>query len=97
MTQIYLFIVMILGVASVNAQVINFPDANFKAALLAADTNNEDASNGSGQNLRIDTNNNNGEIELSGALAVLELQLVNKGISDLTGIAFFTNLRGLKC
>jgi len=57
---------------------INFPDANFKAALLA-------------HNPTIDTNGN-GEISIAEAEVVEYLNLREKGISDLTGIEHFVNL-----
>ncbi|WP_299161528.1 hypothetical protein [uncultured Tenacibaculum sp.] len=62
---------------------INFPDPNFKNALLT-------------HSPAIDTNGNS-QIEISEALAVVRLELDNKNISNLEGIEYFTNLEILKC
>ncbi|MCS3529725.1 T9SS type A sorting domain-containing protein [Chryseobacterium sp. JUb7] len=95
MKKIY-FIISMMIFAVFQAQIINIPDANFKAKLLAADTTNGIASTSSGNfNIKIDTNNN-GEIEVSEALQVGTLRLYGGGISDLTGIAAFTNLGSLE-
>ncbi|MBP2615653.1 T9SS type A sorting domain-containing protein [Chryseobacterium jejuense] len=91
MKKLYLIIfVMIFTVF--RAQIVNIPDPNFKAKLLAADVTNSIASTDSGNlNMKIDVNNN-GEIEVSEALAVGRLRLYGGDISDLTGIAAFANL-----
>jgi len=95
MKKIY-FIVSLMIFAVFQSQIINIPDANFKAKLLAADTTNGIASTSSGNfNIKIDTNNN-GEIEVSEALQVGTLRLYGGGIADLTGIAGFTNLGALE-
>jgi Leucine-rich repeat (LRR) protein len=99
-----LLTVFILG-CSANAQIINFPDANFKAKLLSATASNGVAKNVAGFSIKVDFNNN-GQIEQSEALLVYQLNFRENGgavpfkmadtrISDLTGIAFFTNLRNL--
>lgn len=78
-----------------NAQIVNIPDANFKATLLAADVTNSIASTSSGNfNIKIDTNNN-GEIEVSEAQQVGKLRLYGGGLSNLTGIESFSNLESL--
>lgn len=82
--------------SGVNAQIINFPDANFKAKLLAASPSNTIAENSSSVNIKIDANNNN-EIEVSEALLVRKLVISNSNISDLTGINSFSSLRILWC
>lgn len=64
-----------------NAQIVNIPNANFKAKLIA---------------LGKDTNAD-GQIQLTEALAVTSLDLVFSSISDLTGIEAFTNLQFLRC
>lgn len=65
------------------SQIINFPDANFKAKLL-------EQSFGGFAFLDI---NNDDEIEVSEALNwTYSLELGNANISDLTGIEFFTNV-----
>ena len=79
-----------------HAQIINFPDANFKAKLLQANTTNGIALNMSEQPVAIDANNN-GEIEVSEAQTIKALIVDNSGISTLDGISNFTNLKWLRC
>ena len=68
---------------NVNAQIVNIPDANFKAALVA--------------NTLINTNQD-GEIQVSEATAYTGLiDVNNRIIHDLTGIEAFTNITGLNC
>ncbi len=98
-----LFIVSIVSY-TISAQIVNIPDANFKAKLLSATTTNEYAKDINGNSMVIDTNNN-GQIEQSEALMVYKLfditatappfKLASNPIADLTGIAAFTNLRYL--
>jgi len=91
-----------------NAQIVNIPDANFKAALLSASPSNHIAATNmpstigvvgsiiiSGYN-KIDTNND-GEIQVSEAQTILSLEINNKNISNLTGIEAFVNLVNLEC
>ena len=78
------------------SQTINFPDANFKAKLLAANTSNSTALNASLEPIIIDTNGN-GEIEVSEALLVHELTLNSSNIANLAGIENFANLFRLRC
>jgi uncharacterized repeat protein (TIGR01451 family) len=77
-------------------QVVNIPDANFKAKLLAASINNSIATDISGNSIKIDINND-GEIQNSEASAVTKLDVLSSFISDLTGIEAFTNLEFLVC
>ncbi|GEP50582.1 hypothetical protein FNO01nite_12540 [Flavobacterium noncentrifugens] len=84
------FLLMFFAMTT-NAQVINFPDANFKALLLQADVTNSIAKNRSNAYFKIDSNND-GEIQFAEALEVSELNSVNRNISDLTGILSFSNL-----
>lgn len=76
---------------------INIPDVNFKAKLVSASTSsfNVIARNASGNPIVIDINSN-GEIEESEALLVYSLSVRNSGIADLTGLAYFTNLKRLE-
>ncbi len=71
-----------LGTTLLSAQVVNIPDPNFKAALLA-DSN-------------INTNGD-GEIQLSEAEAATEVSVVGNNINDLTGIEAFVNITFLEC
>ncbi|TDX84395.1 T9SS type A sorting domain-containing protein [Epilithonimonas xixisoli] len=65
------------------AQIVNIPDANFKAYLVG--------------NPAINTNGDN-EIQVSEAIAFTgEIDCSNKGISLLLGIEYFTEITGLNC
>jgi uncharacterized repeat protein (TIGR01451 family) len=70
--------------STTQAQMVNIPDANFKAALLS-------------NYIVIDTNGD-GEIQVSEATAYhYSLDVSWKNISDLTGIEEFINLTSLDC
>jgi len=107
MKKLYFLFFLIIGFLG-NAQIINFPDANFKAKLLAASSLNytastEDINNTGGVTTytSIDTNND-GEIQVSEALAIKYLnvgpyQTSNSNITSLIGIEVFLNLQALNC
>lgn len=83
---------------SLLAQVIDFPDANFKNALI----NNNCATHLSwpisgGYYLYDVDSNNNGEIEISEAANIRFLRIDNYSIASLEGIQYFTNLEYLSC
>jgi hypothetical protein len=88
-TAKHLLILMLLFSGIASAQIVNIPDANFKARLIV---------------MGIDTNLD-GEIQQSEAAAVGDsfggadytMTLQNINISDLTGIEAFVNLRKLFC
>lgn len=85
-----------------NAQIINIPDSNFKARLLAANASNGNACIGSSMDncvLGVIDVNGNGEIEVSEAENVVILIVSNSGtgINDLTGIEYFVNLERFHC
>jgi hypothetical protein len=84
----------VFGIA--DAQIINIPDANFKAQLLLASTSNWIAINHSGNNIKIDANND-GEIQVNEAQQVGKLYVNNLNITDLTGIESFVSLTYLNC
>jgi len=72
-----------------NAQIIDIPDPVFKNVLvtaLCADLNNDGVYESD-----VDTNDNN-EIDLSEALAVIRLNVSSKLLTSLAGINNFTNL-----
>nr|WP_321227559.1 T9SS type A sorting domain-containing protein [uncultured Psychroserpens sp.] len=79
------------------AQIVNIPDANFKAKLLQADVTNTIAKDLSGNWFEIDANND-GEIQESEALQVSYLDLIpfnfdqTLQIADMQGIESFINL-----
>lgn len=89
-----LYFILVFSWIAAKSQIINFPDANFKAKLLTASVNNTVAKNSSGANIVID-NNNDGEIQISEALNVFKLDVSNANISDVTGVENFTNLTEL--
>jgi Leucine-rich repeat (LRR) protein len=91
-----LFYILILITGMTNAQIVNIPDANFKAALLSANIPNRIALNAANMPIVIDINND-GEIQQSEASSVVGLYVFNAGFSDLTGIQGFTNLKYLYC
>ncbi|WP_298903610.1 T9SS type A sorting domain-containing protein [uncultured Psychroserpens sp.] len=79
MKKIVLLLLLVTGFAK--AQIVNIPDANFKATLIAQG---------------VDTNTD-GDIQVSEALAQTIINVENSNISDLTGIEAFTNLLELNC
>ncbi len=93
MKKIYFLLLALCLFSSVNSQIINFPDANFKAKLL---TNNCASIDGIYGNYTDDVDtNNDGEIQKSEAIAVTGLKLDNASISNLSGIENFVNLLSL--
>lgn len=75
---------ILLTTLTVQAQIVNIPDANFKNALL-------------NHNPVIDLNGD-GQIQVSEAVAVTGNIIVsNKNIFDLTGIQAFINIQALYC
>jgi hypothetical protein len=98
MKKLYPFLIMkkillllLLFGASINAQIVSIPDANFKAALVNANLSNTTAFGPSGYAV-IDTNSD-GEIQVSEAQAIIGLQFQSMQITDFTGIEAFTNLQ----
>ena len=86
-----------------NAQIVNIPDANFKAKLLSANSSNQVAST---ETPNVDGNvntftsidtNSDGEIQVSEASVIKYLSLYNSSITNLDGISSFTNLESLIC
>lgn len=81
---------------SINAQIINFTDTNFKAKLLSANISNSVALDINGNQIVIDINSNY-EIEQSEALLVYSLDVSNSNIVSVQGLNYFTNLIQLYC
>lgn len=77
-----------------HAQIINFPDAKLKNALVSSPCVNTFGVNV--PYIDADTNND-GEIDMDEAKAVTELHIDFREISDLSGIENFTNLTFLDC
>lgn len=103
MKNIYFLLVIFLITCIGNAQIVNIPDANFKAKLLSANQFNQIAStNALASNntvishTKIDTNND-GQIQVDEALAIKWLDVSNSAIADLTGIESCTNIQVLNC
>ena len=71
-----------LGINLLSAQIVNIPDPNFKAALLADGNINT---------------NGDGEIQVSEAEAATEVSVVGNNINDMTGIEAFVNITFLEC
>ena len=101
MKKLLLLLLLFTGIA--NAQIVNIPDANFKAKLLAASPSNTIAStqtpNSDGQVSiynKIDTNND-GEIQVSEAITIKYLNVGLSSISSLEGINSFSNLQTFRC
>ncbi|WP_370519286.1 leucine-rich repeat domain-containing protein, partial [Flavobacterium sp. 9AF] len=102
MKKIYFLLLVLFGL-NVQAQIINFPDANFKAKLLSASSSNQIASTevpnvyGNVTTYTTIDTNNNGEIEESEAALITYLNVQQSNIADLTGINYFVNLLSLNC
>lgn len=91
MKKLVLFIVGVTFQLS-SAQIINFPDLNFKNALLELPINYD--SNGTIFPM-IDSNNDD-EITQAEAQLVQKLNLSYAELNDLTGLQFFTNLKSFE-
>lgn len=83
MKKLLILFVTVFGISFCDAQTVNIPDANFKTALLNYQPS-------------IDTNND-GQIQVSEALNVTELEINNTSIVSMTGIEAFVNLTNLDC
>jgi uncharacterized repeat protein (TIGR01451 family) len=106
MKKLYTFLVVILTTLCSTAQIVNIPDANFKAKLLAASSSNWVASS---QTPNVDGNvtsynkidtNNDGQIQVSEASAIKYLKIYDSSMNTLpiysvTGLESFTNLEYL--
>jgi len=85
-------LLLLLASFSVEAQIVNIPDANFKVKLLEASPDNQIANNQFGQYFKIDANDD-GEIQESEAVQVISLNVSNSNISSIEGIQSFINLK----
>jgi len=97
MRKFYFLLLTLFIFSSNNAQIVNIPDANFKAMLVQADETYSVAKDINLQPVKIDTNNDS-EIQLSEALNIYELNIYSgpsSGIADLTGLDSFTNITAL--
>jgi len=96
MIKNYLLSLALCFFSSLNAQIINIPDTNFKAKLLLANATNTIAKDINSNYFKIDSNDN-GEIELSEALNVTYLDLRDSNISSMDQLGNFSNLTDLNC
>ncbi|MBC7523663.1 MAG: T9SS C-terminal target domain-containing protein, partial [Flavobacterium sp.] len=104
MKKLYFSLLTFLFLVVAHAQIVNIPNAYFKAKLLAADINvniaSIEAPNSSMGNVssycKIDTNNDN-QIQVSEANAIKYLNIPSAQISNLQGISGFSNLEYLNC
>lgn len=81
MKKIYLSFLLILNIYTIQAQIVNIPDANFKNALL--------------NNYPVIDTNGDGEIQFSEVQYITFLDVSWNSINDMTGIGAFTNLQSL--
>lgn len=99
MKKIYLIISLIMFTVF-NAQIVNIPDANFKAYLLSANSTNYIAKDVNNNSVVIDTNGDN-EIQVSEANIIRTLDIsgttnsIGSQISSIVGVKSFTNLSKL--
>ncbi len=94
MKKLYFLFAVVLFFVSGKAQIINFPDANFKARLMQSGINSFVAQGQLGNNILIDSNGDN-EIDVAEAEVVYTLNLQDASIFELEGLNFFVNLRYL--
>lgn len=90
------YILLLFITSWVNAQIVNIPDANFKAKLISSLSTNTVAGNLNLGSYKIDQNGDN-EIQVSEALLVGRIDVSESNITDLTGIEAFINLKHLLC
>ena len=98
------FLVLFVISFAIQAQIVNIPDANFKALLVnssATTQSNQVAQGLNGQWIKVDANND-GEIQvseasqISGILKFCQSCTVSQKIGSLQGIEYFTNLTNLQ-
>jgi hypothetical protein len=98
-----IFLLLLLFTGMVKAQIVNIPDANFKAALVNAGNapENQVAYKADGTFVSIDTNAD-GEIQVSEAAEIdgglkLNALSIGFGITNLSGLEAFTNISEFNC
>lgn len=100
MKKLFFFIFLAISLG-IRAQYVNIPDANFKAILLSSSPSNTVAKNLTGNYFAIDANND-GEIQITEAVQVGELEILNldpnftnNPIQDYQGILSFINVKNI--
>ncbi len=94
MKNLFIIFILFFCFISIQAQIVDIPDTNFKYALvneIVADTNGDGLLDND-----VDTNDD-GEIQVSEAEAVTYLRVFNFNISSLEGIESFINIKRLFC
>jgi len=103
MKKLYFSLLTLFFFFVANAQIVNIPDANFKAKLLSASSSNQVAStqtpdyNGNVTSYNTIDTNSDGEIQVSEVSLIKYLNVSNTSISNLEGILSLTNLQVLYC
>jgi hypothetical protein len=90
-----LLLILLFGLIS-RGQIINFPDANFKARLMLSAPSESIGIDINGNYVRIDANFDN-EIDMAEAAVIYSLNVGYGNINSLEGIENFVNLRSLSC
>lgn len=80
--------------SALQAQIVTIPDVKLKNKLLSSTATNNIAINSTGSSIKIDANND-GEIQLSEALAVEKLYVENSTIVNISGLEAFSNVKEL--
>ena len=93
MKTVFILLFLVFG-SITSAQIINFPDANFKNALVNSKCVDLDGDNIGDADVDL---NNDGEIDVSEAQKVSWLNISRKIITSLEGINKFSNLTHLDC
>ena len=102
MRKLYILFFLTIGFLG-NAQIVNIPNANFKAKLLSASSINPIASsvipdyNGNVSSYNSIDSNGDGEIQVSEAEAIKWLDISTSNSTNITGIEAFINLEFLDC
>ena len=94
MKKFYFLLVVLSGFGSVSGQIVNIPDAAFKAKLINATASTQTAKNLEGNYFTIDANNDD-QIDVTEALQVTFLDfngVIGANIVNLSGIEYFTSL-----
>ncbi|WP_298308951.1 T9SS type A sorting domain-containing protein [Flavobacterium sp.] len=103
MKKHYFSLLFLFFFSVASAQIVNIPDANFKAKLLSASSSNQVASiqipsiNGTVTSFNSIDTNSDGEIQVSEAILIKYLDVSDTSIVNLEGVLSFTNLYVLNC
>ncbi|WP_185290750.1 T9SS type A sorting domain-containing protein [Chryseobacterium lactis] len=87
-------IIFIMLYSVVQAQIVPIPDSQFKSRLLASSPSNPIAKNQYSVGIKVDVNND-GQIQVTEAQAVVYLDLTTDLITNLSGLSYFSNIKEL--